>query len=65
MDTEIKTKEVDISIDDQPKLAKIGDYWTEEKTTKIINLLKEYQDAFSRDYKYLKCLVQEIGEKKI
>ena len=40
MDTEIKTKEVDISIDDISKLAKIGDYQTKEKTTKIVNLLK-------------------------
>lgn len=32
MDTEIKTKEVDIPNDDRPKLAKIGDYWTEEQT---------------------------------
>ena len=28
MDAKINTKEVDISINDRPKLAKIGDYWT-------------------------------------
>ena len=29
MGDEIETKEVDISIDDHPKLEKIGDYWLE------------------------------------
>ena len=40
MDTKIKTKEVDISNDDRAKLAKIGDYWNEEQTKEIVNLLK-------------------------
>ena len=29
------------------------------------NLLKEFQDVFAWDYKYLKGLVQEMGEMKI
>ena len=40
MDTKIKIKEVDISNDDRPKLAKIIYYWNEEKTIEIVNLLK-------------------------
>jgi hypothetical protein len=31
----------------------------------IVDLLKEYQDVFSQDYKYLKGLVAEMGEMKI
>jgi hypothetical protein len=27
--------------------------------------MKEYQDVFSQDYKYLKGLVEEMGEMKI
>ena len=46
-------------------MAKIGDYWSEEKTTKIVNLLKEFQDVFVRDYKDLKGLVHRMGEIKI
>ena len=46
-------------------MAKIGDYWREEKTTEIIDLLKEFQDVFARDYKDLKWLVAEMGEMKI
>ena len=30
MEADIKTKEMDMSNDDKPKLAKIGDYWIEE-----------------------------------
>jgi len=30
LDSEIKYREVDISTDDRPKIAKIGDYWSEE-----------------------------------
>jgi hypothetical protein len=40
MDAEIKTKEFDISIDDRPKMARIGDYWTENQTLEIVDLLK-------------------------
>lgn len=65
MDAKINTKEVDISIDDQPKLAKIGDYSIEEQTAEIVNVLKEYQDVFARDYKDLKGIFQEMGEMKI
>ena len=65
LDAKVKTKEVDISTDDQPKIVKIGDYWREEQTTEIVNLLKEFQDVFSRDYKDLKGLVHEMGEMNI
>ena len=46
-------------------MERIGDYWSKEKTTKIIDLLKEFQDVFSRYYKDLKGLVAEMGEMKI
>ena len=65
MDAKVKTKEFDISNDERPKMVRIGDYWSEEKTIEIVNLLKEFQDVFARDYKYLKGLVHEMGEMKI
>ena len=40
LDAKVKTKEFNISSDDRPKMAKIGDYWNEEQTTEIVNLLK-------------------------
>ena len=61
----IKTKETNISNDENLKLEKIGYYWTKEQIVEIVNLLKEYQDVFSKDYKDLKGLVQEMGEMTI
>ena len=46
-------------------MAKKGDYWSEEQTTEIVNLLEEFQDVFTRDYKDLKGLVHEMDEMKI
>ena len=40
LDAKIKTREVDISNDDRPKIVKNGDYWSEEQTSEITNLLK-------------------------
>ena len=65
MDSKIKIKEINIAKEGAPKMARIGDYWSEQRTTKIVDLLKEYQDVFARDYKYLKGLVEEMGEMKI
>ena len=65
MDAKVKTKEFDISNDERQKMARISNYWSEEKTTEIINLLKEFHDVFALDYKDLKGLVHETGEMKI
>ena len=40
LDAKVKTKKIDISNDDRPKMAKTGDYWSEEQTTEIVNLIK-------------------------
>ena len=42
MDASIKIKEVNIANEGQPKMARIGDYLSEQQMTEIINLLKEY-----------------------
>ena len=65
MDAKIKIKEINIAKEGDPKMARIGDYWSEQQTTEIVDLLKEYQDVFARDYKDLKGLVEEMGEMKI
>ena len=46
-------------------MEKNGDYWSEEQTTEIVNLLKEFQYVFVQEYKDLKGLVAEMGEMKI
>ena len=65
MDAKIKIKDVNITKDGQPKMARIVDYWSKQQTIEIVDLLKEYQDVFARDYKDLKGLVEEMGEMKI
>ena len=65
MDMKLKTKEIDIYNDNRLKMARNGDYWSEEQTTEIVDLLKEFQDVFVQDYKDLKGLVAEMGEMKI
>ena len=65
LDAKVKTREFNISSDDQPKMAKIGYYWSDDQTTEIVNLLKEFWDVFARDYTDLKGLVHEMGEMKI
>ena len=40
MDKEIKIKKVDISNNDWPKIARLGDYWLDKQATEFINLLK-------------------------
>ena len=65
MDAKVKTKEFDISNDDRPKMEKIGNYWSEEQTSEIVNLLKQLQDVLARVYKDLKGLLHEMGEMNI
>ena len=40
MDAKLKTKEIDISNDNRPKMTNNGNYCSEEQTTKIVDLLK-------------------------
>ena len=40
MDAKFKTIEINISNDNKTKMEKIGDYWSEEKTREIVDLLK-------------------------
>ena len=40
----MKTKNYKLGIDDEPKMAIIGDYWDEDTITKVVDLLKEYED---------------------
>ena len=42
----LKLKQVNIGIKEQPKLAKIRDYWDDDTMGKIAELLTEYQDLF-------------------
>ncbi|KAH9303063.1 hypothetical protein KI387_014646, partial [Taxus chinensis] len=50
----LKTKKVNIGSGEEPKEAIIGDYWMEKEVSKIIDLLREFEDLFPRGYHELK-----------
>jgi hypothetical protein len=54
-----------IRTDDKPKLASIGDYWDEQTTKEIFNLLREYEDLFPSSVVELKGIKGDLGEMKI
>ena len=43
----LKLREVNIGMEEQPKLAKIGNYWDDDTVGNVAELLTEYQDLFS------------------
>lgn len=42
----LKLKKMNIRTDQKPKLASIGDYWDDQNTREIFDLLKEYEYLF-------------------
>ena len=38
----LNLRQVNIGIEEQPKLAKIGDYWDDDTVGKVVELLTEY-----------------------
>jgi len=42
----LKTKQVNIGTNMQPKYAMLGDYWDDAMVDKVAELLREYQDLF-------------------
>lgn len=53
-----------IGTDDKPKLASIGDYWDEQMTKDIFDLLREYEDLFPSSAAELKWIKGDIGYMK-
>lgn len=61
----LKTKQVSIGIEAEPKFAKIGDYWDDGTMDKVAELLCEYQDLFPTKFSDLKGIVGDLGLMKI
>lgn len=57
----LKLREVNIGTVEQPKLAKIGDYWDDDTVSKVAELLTEYQDLFPMKFSKLKGITGELG----
>ena len=61
----MKLWEVNIGIEEQPKLAKIGDYWDDDTVGKVAELLTEYQDLFPKKFLELKGITRDLGVMRI
>jgi hypothetical protein len=61
----IRIKKVNIDTVEQPKMARIGDYWDEQTVESIIELLREYSDLFPTTFTKMKGIAGELGEMNI
>jgi len=61
----VKTKQVNISMEEEPKIEKIGDYWDGLMVDKVTELLHEYQELFSRKFMDLKGIIRYLRLMKI
>ena len=65
MSQPLKIRKVKIGTKENPKFPNVGDYWGEETTEKIIDLLHEFQDLFPTKFSEMKEILGDIGEMKI
>ena len=61
----LKTQQVNIGIEAEPKLVKIGDYWDDATMDKVAELLHEYQDLVPTNFLDLKGIIGDLGVMKI
>ena len=61
----VKTKKINIGIEEEPQLASIGDYWDDETVGHIIDLLLEYQDLFPTKFTKMKGILGDLGIMRI
>jgi hypothetical protein len=61
----LKINKVNIGTVENPKIARIGDYWDNQIVKRIIELLCEYDDLFPKNVLDMKGLAGELGEMNI
>ena len=61
----VKTKQVNIGIEAEPKYAMLDDYWDNAMVDKVVELLREYQDLFLTNITDLKGIISDLGMMKI
>jgi hypothetical protein len=61
----IKVKKFNIGMNDNPKMASIGDYWDEQTLERITELLHKYNDMFPTTFIEMKGIARELGEMNI
>jgi len=61
----LKTRQVNIGSEEEPKFVKIGDHWNEDTVEKVVELLCEYEDLFPTKFSYMKGIIEDLGVMKI
>lgn len=61
----VKNKQVNIGMEAEPKIVKIGDYWESPTVDKVTELLHEYQDLFLSKFMDFKGIIKDLGIMKI
>lgn len=61
----LKLRKQNFMLEDKPKITSMGDYWDEQATKEIFDLLHEYQDLFLASVEELKGIQGSLGEMKI
>ena len=65
MNQPLKIRKVKIGMTENPKFVNIGDYWDEETTEKITDMLHEFQYLFPMKFSDMKGILGDLGEMKI
>lgn len=63
--TPLKTKQVKIGSEDEPKYGTLMDYWDDATVEKFVELLREYPDLFPTKISELKGILDDLGMMKI
>jgi len=58
-------KQVNIGMEEEPKFARIGEYWDDVMVDKVAKLLHEYQDLFPTKFTDLKGIIGDLDVMKI
>ena len=61
----LKTKQVNIGTEVEPKYATLGDYWDDAMVDKVTELLCKYQDSFLTKIIDLKGIIGHLGMMKV
>lgn len=61
----LKTRQVNIDTDAEPKYVTLGDYWDDVIVDKVAKLLREYQDLFLTKITDLKGIIGDLAMMKI
>lgn len=61
----LKTRQVNIGTEAEPKFVNIKDYWDDVTVDKVVELLRKHQDLFPTKFADLNAIIGDLGVMKI